>query len=90
MKGMIGGKALRLGIGHSVNSVGVKVEANAWGYGINGTLSFSGSFTPEQAREFAANLTAKADAVAARNTKREAEDQRRRERLAKLPSISWR
>ena len=73
-------------------TVGIRVlvKSSGWGSGPSATMKVLGNLTPEVALAFAKNLESIAGEVAQRNAKKDAEDQRRQERLAKLPRISLR
>jgi hypothetical protein len=71
-------------------TVRFRVTAKTGYLGPSSDLKIAGDLTPEAALELAEAIKAVASDVAARNAKRAAEDDRRKARMAKLPSISWR
>lgn len=82
----------KIELAYSRERVGIRVLATPsdWSVGTSANIKLTGSLSPDDAIAFADALRAKAEEVKAMNAKRDAAEQKRRERLSKLPRISLR
>jgi hypothetical protein len=84
-------RPFRLEIAYFFDRVGVRVHARCDGWqSAQASIKITGDLDPDEAIAFADALRVKAEEIKAKNAKREAADQRRKARMANLPSVSWR
>lgn len=81
-------KRFKIELAYSLHAVGVRVVAQAHDWVTTSTtvdIKLTGSLSPDDAIAFADALRAKAEKVKTKNAKRDAQEQRLRERSPKLP-----